>query len=366
MYDVGVYKLPMAHPGDVSELEKKIAQGEIIPQEIVAIIAQTEGVGTDRGYATLAFQVLLSEKLGITRQEVFDQIPMLMIGLTGGLMSPHYTVFTKVSLTQENPGSEKRLALGIAQTRILKPEEYGTITQIRLVADAVRKAMEDAGIDDVADVHCVEVKLPAMTAARVNDARGRGQKVVSTDLNQASSLAKGAAALGVAVALGELELNQIRQEDICQNWDLYSYKASTSAGGEQVACRIVLMGNSKYSQSKYYAGSGVMKDQLDLEGVKETLRSAGLQFDSMPSSEQQARIVNVFVNAGADSVGAVRGRRNTIKSDFLSGYSGIIAKAVANAVVASVVGDPMILASAGAEHQGHLGANILCAIVRAD
>lgn len=366
MYDVGVYKLPMAHPGDVSELERLINEGEIVPGEIAAIIAQTEGVGYDRGYATLAFQVLLSEKLGITRQDVFDRIPMLMIGLTGGLMSPHYTVFTKKKLDETGPGTEKRFALGIAQTRILKPEEYGTVTQISLVAEAVRRAMEDAGIDDVDDVHCVEVKLPAMTAARVNDALSRGQKVVSTDLNQASSMAKGASALGVAVALGELDIRQIKQEDICRNWDLYSYKASTSAGGEQVACRIVLMGNSKYSRSKFYAGSGVMKDQLDLEGVRDTLRSAGLQFDCEPTPEQQARIVNVFVNAGADSVGAVRGRRNTIKSDFLAGYSGIIAKAVANAVVASVVGDPMILASAGAEHQGHLGANLLCAIVRVE
>lgn len=365
MYDVGVYKLPMAHPGDVSELEKLIAEGEINPQEIAAIIAQTEGVGYDRGYATLAFQVLLSEKLGITKQDVFDRIPMLMIGLTGGLMSPHYTVFTKYMLDQKEIG-EKRLALGIAQTRILKPEEYGTLTQISLVADAVKKAMEDAGIDNVADVHCVEVKLPAMTGPRVKDARSRGQKLVSTDLNQASSMAKGASALGVAVALGEIKLSQIKQEDICQNWDLYSYKASTSAGGEQVACRIVLIGNSNYSQSKYYAGSGIMKDQLDLDGVKDTLRTAGLLFECMPSPEQQAKIVNVFINAGADSVGAVRGRRNTIKSDFLAGYAGIIAKAVANAVVASVVGDPMVLTSAGAEHQGHLGANLLCAIVKAE
>jgi len=366
MFDVNVYKLPMAHPGDVSELEKMINQGEIVPEEIAAIIAQTEGDGHDRGYATLAFQVLLSEKLGISRQEVFDRIPMLMIGLTGGLMSPHYTVFTKKLLAEQGENTEKRFALGITNTPVLKPEEYGTLEQVRLVAEAVKAAMADAGIDNIEDVHCVEVKLPAMTGARVNDAKSRGQRVVSEDLGKASSLAKGASALGVAVALGEVNFADLKQEDICSNWNFYSNKASTSAGGEQVACRIVLMGNSTKSKSKYYVGSGVMKDQLDVEGAKDALRSAGLKFDCMPSKEDAERIVNIFVNAGADSVGAVRGRRNTIKSDFLAGYSGIIAKAVANAVVASLIGDPMILASAGAEHQGPLGANLLAVIVKAE
>ena len=85
MMDVGVYRLPMAGPDDVSELEALIDRGEIDPKDICAIIAQTEGDGYARGYSALAFQLMLSEKLGITREEVWDRIPMLMIGLTGGL-----------------------------------------------------------------------------------------------------------------------------------------------------------------------------------------------------------------------------------------------------------------------------------------
>lgn len=366
MLDVNVYKMPMAHPGDVSELEKSIQKGEIIPEEIVAVIAQTEGVGYDRGYATLAFQVLLSEKLGITKQEVFDRIPMLMIGLTGGLMSPHYTVFTRRTIPGVSSSGEKRFSIGITNTPVMKPEDYGTVEQVRLVAEAVKEAMKDALIDSAEDVHCVEVKLPAMTPPRVADARSRGKNVISDDLITASSMAKGACALGVACALGEIDLAAVKQEDINRNWDLYSSKASTSAGGEQVACRIVLMGNSLKSRSKYYIGSGVMKDQLDLAGALEAFRNAGLKFECLPPAEETAKIVNVFINAGADAVNSVRGRRHTIKTDFLSGYAGIQAKAVAHAVVASVAGDPMILASAGAEHQGLPGANLLAVIVRAE
>ena len=124
MMDVGVYRLPMAGPDDVSELEALIDRGEIKPEEICAIIAQTEGDGYARGYSALAFQLMLSEKLGISRAEVWDRIPMLMIGLTGGLMSPHYTVFTRKEVAGPAPG-EKRLAIGIKDTRVLCRKSMG-------------------------------------------------------------------------------------------------------------------------------------------------------------------------------------------------------------------------------------------------
>ncbi|MGI6583627.1 MAG: ring-opening amidohydrolase [bacterium] len=61
-----------------------------------------------------------------------------------------------------------------------------------------------------------------------------------------------------------------------------------------------------------------------------------------------------------------RGRRTTMKSDFLAGYAGIFAKAVINAIVGALIGDTMILASAGYEHQGPLGANLVAAIVETE
>ena len=95
MMDVNVYRVPMAGPDDVSELEKLIDNGTVDPFDISAIIAQTEGDGYSRGYAALSFELMLSEKMNMTREQVAKRIPMLMIGLTGGLMSPHYTVFTR-------------------------------------------------------------------------------------------------------------------------------------------------------------------------------------------------------------------------------------------------------------------------------
>ncbi|MEM9007924.1 MAG: ring-opening amidohydrolase [Cyanobacteria bacterium P01_F01_bin.86] len=367
-FDVNVWRLPMAAPEDVSGLKTLLATQQIEAADIIGIIAQTEGTGYARGYTSLCMQLVLAEYLQLSPQAVFDRIPMMMIGLCGGLMSPHYTIFTRRVV--EPPASAstpaKRLTVGAANTRILQPEEYGTLTQIQLVAEAVKTAVADAGITDLADIHCVEVKCPAMTPARLEDAAQRGVAVVSHHLGQASSLSKGASALGIALALGEVTEAPLSDAVINQNRTLYTNLGSVSAGGEQSACRILVMGNSAQSVSRYRVGHGVMRDQLDTAGIYAALATAGMVATPPLTPEQQQRITQMFVNCGADAVKAVRDRRHTIQSDFLAGYAGIVAKAVANAVVASVVGDTMVLASAGNEHQGAPGSNLVAAIVEAD
>jgi cyanuric acid amidohydrolase len=365
MKDYQIYRLPMGSPDDVSALKTLLDNKTIDAKDITAIIAQTEGDGYARGYSSLTFELLLADYLKTTREAVAEKIPMLMIGLTGGLMSPHYNVFVSKEVNA-SLSKEKRFAVGITKTRVLKPEEYGTRAMVLLVADAVRDAMIQAGISNPKDVHLVEVKTPNLTAARIADAESRGQKVVSKNFADAGSKAKGAAALGVALALGEIKDADVTDAAVCSNWDLFSTVASTSAGNEQVACKVVLMGNSTESASKLVIGSGVMKDTLDLQGAKDAFKGAGLSVvDGVVPNADRKRLASVFINAGADAQGSIRGRRTTMKSDFLAGYQGIIAKAVINAIVGAMIGDTMILASAGFEHQGPLGANLVAVIAEA-
>lgn len=362
LMNVGVYRLPMKGPDDVSELEKLIESGEIKAEEISGIMAQTEGDGYSRGYCAQSFEIMLGKKLGLSRKEVFERIPMAMIGLTAGLMSPHYTVFTR-SYIEGEENKEKRFALGVKTTRVLLPEEYGTITQIEEVAKAVQEAMGEAGIESIEDVHCVEVKCPNLTADRIADAESRGKTVVSKNFTIAGNKSKGASALGVALGLGEVKKEDISNDVICNDFDLYSNYASTSAGNEQVACRVLVMGNSTKAISKYKIGSGVMKDSIDVEGAKVALKEAGLQFDETIPETEQKRIAAMFINTAANEKGEIRGRRTTINSDFLAGYAGIIAKAVVNSIIGSLVGDTMMLTSAGYEHQGAIGECLVAAIV---
>lgn len=339
-------KCKMDHPGDVSELQSLLESGSVKAEEIKGIIAQTEGDGYARGYATLAFQVLLSRYLGWTHEEIFDRIPMMMIGKTGGLMSPHYTLFIKRESATDSvaqPGV-KRFVFGVASSRVLKPEEIGTLAQVDLAAEAVRAAMADAGLSSLEDVQCVEIKCPW----------GVG-----------GTRSKAASALGSAVALGEVDREKITESGINGDHSLYSLKTSVSAGGEQTAVRVIVMGNKEGADSRLIAGSGVMRDAFDLKGLLSSFESVGIKADPLLSDEDRERIVQVFVNAGADALPHIRGRRHTMHTDALSMHSGILAKAVANAVVGSFVGDASILCSAGSEHQGPQGANLIAIVARA-
>ncbi len=366
MYDADVIRVPMASPGDVSGIAALFDAGKLAPEHVRAVFAQTEGDGYARGYASQSVEILLSERLGWPRSRVNAEIPFLMIGGTAGIMCPHWNLFVRRPAEGKARPRGKRLALGVRTSRVLAPEEYGKVRMVRVVADTTRAAMREAGIASARDVHCVEVKCPAMTPARIQDAQRRGKRVVNTNPAAASSMAKGASALGVALALGEVSRGKLTDAAICRDWALHSEVASTSAGGEQVACRVVVIGNSRQSVSDLVAGHGVMRDQLDLEGASRAFRSAGLQVkDGSVVPAGRRRVAAVFVNAGADFAPGVRGRRHTMHSDFLWSYSGWQAKAVAHAVVSAMVGDTLLLASAGAEHQGPPGANLICVIARA-
>ena len=85
-----------------------------------------------------------------------------MSGGTEGVLSPHMTVFARSRCcgAAEDGAGEKRLSVGIAHTRDFLPEEIGRDAQIAATMEAVAMAMRDARIDDVSDVHFVQVKCP--------------------------------------------------------------------------------------------------------------------------------------------------------------------------------------------------------------
>jgi cyanuric acid amidohydrolase len=339
--DYQLIRCDMKDPGDVSELRTLIENEEVKPTEIKAIIAQTEGDGYARGYATLAFKVLLSNHLNMTHQEVFDHIPMMMIGKTGGLMTPHYTVFIKKESVIEQ--DEKRFAFGIASTPFLESAQIGTLKQVDLVTEAVKEAIKDAGITSVEDVKCVEVKCP---------------------WGEGGVMAKAASALGSAVALKEIDRKQLTESSINGDHSLYSEKTSVSAGQEQTSARIIVMGNALTSSSDLKIGAGVMQDTLDIEGLYQAFHDVGITRTGYLDRAMKKQVVQVFVNAGADALPNIRENRHTMHTDALSMHAGIMAKAVANAVVGSYVGETRILCSAGSEHQGPQGANLIAPVVR--
>jgi cyanuric acid amidohydrolase len=362
---IGVHKLAMASPSDVSELAKLIDSGKVEPAEIVALIGKTEGNGGandfTRGFATLSYQLLLANRLKTSPEEVGKRIAFVWSGGTEGVLSPHATVFTRSAGTGTADGP--RLALGIDGTREIRPEEVGTMAQVLEVADAVRRCLKQAGITDPKDVHYVQVKGPLLTPASIADADQRGKTLVTRDPNGSKPYARGATALGVALGLGEVSENDLSNEVIARRFDLYSSVASTSAGGELKNCEVLLFGNSATATGDFRIGHGILRDVIDADGICATLRNAGLSFSGSLSNGEASRVAAIFAKADASPNGKVRGRRTTMLSDADINYERH-ARAALGAVIASITSDPAIFVSGGTEHQCGPGQMPIAAIVR--
>ena len=246
---VDVIRIPTKGPGDVSGLLGLIDAGKIDPSSIRAVLGKTEGNGGvndfTREYALAALCEALAPHLRLTPHAVEDKIAFVMSGGTEGVLSPHLTVFARSVAPGAGPngfGNRKRLSIGIAHTRDFLPEEIGRKAQMDETIKAVHAAMADAGIDDPRDVHFVQIKCPLLTSERVEAALHRGCTTVTTSGYSSMGYSRGASALGVAVALGELK-TEVREDQVLRDWDLFSSVASSSAGIEIMHNVVIVMGN---------------------------------------------------------------------------------------------------------------------------
>jgi cyanuric acid amidohydrolase len=279
------------------------------------------------------------------------------------VLSPHITVFARTAIEDEDsfePFEGKRLSIGIAQTRDFTPEELGRRAQIEETASAVRVAMADAGIDDPQDVHFVQIKCPLLTSDRVEAAHARGNKTATTSAYGSMAYSRGASALGVAAALGEVD-GEIADERVLKDYSLFSSVASTSAGIELMHNVVIVMGNSATSASPFVIGHAVMRDAIDGAAVIDALESVGLSAAS--DAELRERLVNIFAKAEASPDGAVRGHRHTMLDDTDISATRH-ARAAVGGLIGGLAGTGAIYVSGGAEHQGPPGGGPVAAIAR--
>jgi cyanuric acid amidohydrolase len=344
----------MDHPGDVSAVARLFDAGNVDPASVVAILGKTEGNGCvndfTRGYAVTVLKTLLGERLGCTPAEAGDRVSLIMSGGTEGGLSPHFLVLSAAPAPAPAEGSPS-LAIGAAFSREFLPEEIGTLAQVEATAMAVRAAMAAASLADPGTVHFVQIKCPLLTNARVADAASRGLSVATEDTYASMGLSRGASALGVAVALGEIDGTVLTDGDICRNYDLWSARASASAGIELMRSEIVVMGNSPDWAGDLVIGHAVMQDAIDFPAAKQALRSAGIDTVDQISADDRGRIRAVLAKAEASRTGAIRGNRH-IMSDDSDINATRHARAMVGGVVAAAVGRTDLFISGGAEHQG--------------
>jgi len=360
---VEVAKVELKSVQDASGLEERIMAGQFTADQVIAVIGKTEGNGGVNDFTRLladhAFRRVLL-KHGKRGEAEVTTIPMVWSGGCDGVITPHATIFARND--RKGPADKARLVIGTAMSAELQPEDIGRPRMIEIVAEGVKAAMKNAGIEDPRDVHYVQTKTPLLTIDWVEDAKRRGQ-TVACEVHDSMGVSNGTTGLGIAVALGELPMP--RAEQICRDLDLYSSVASCSSGVELTRAQIVLMGNRAGAGGRYRIGHSVMKDALDLDGIYAAIRSAGLNLPERARAEDlKGRLVNCFIKSEADHRAKLRGRRQIMLDDS-DVHHHRHSKAAVGGVAAAAIGDPAVFVSVDAMHQGPQGGGPVIAIVDA-
>ena len=363
MRRAGVSRLPASAPDDLSAVDAAVASGRIDPARIVAVLGKTEGNGCvndfSRPLALSTWRRWLASRLGEASTET---IPLVMSGGTEGGLAPHWIVLEG---SEAAPGPGPALAIGCARTPPMRPAEIGRASQAIAVAEAVRAALVTAEIASPADVHWVQVKCPLLTSERIAQAEAAGERVATRDTLRSMGLSRGAAALGVALALGEIDATRIDDATIGSRLDLFSRVASCSAGIELMENEIVLMGQSAAWSGPLRIAHAVMADAFDIEAPRAALARLGLTSPGQLSTAQHRRVAAVLAKAEAARSGTIRGWRHIMLDD--SDVSATRhARALVGGVLGGLIGDGALFVSGGAEHQGPDGGGPMAVIASVD
>ena len=369
-----LFVCPMVSPADTSAIEKLFADGRVDPNDVVGVIGKSEGSGLPNDYGRLLADVsirrVLADLRGSTPEEIADQVTIAMSGGSPGTVAPHATILTQRWILVEgesDSGVTGGVVFGRSHTRDILPSHIGRVEQVDAIVEAVAQAMQDAGVTNIADVQMVLVKGPALTGDSIAAATAAGVDLVTRDpgIGPMGSMcfSNDAMALGVGVALGEIDRGRINNDVIRKDWSLFSNVALTSSGGEKRKGEVLVVANRPDSRSRLRAGHGITSSIGESDGIKAALRSAGLDFECCPNAEQKEQIAQVFAKFTLPGSSTSHGARITLLEDHEAHH---VAKAVGGAIVTSVTGLVMAFVSGGEanSHMGPPNANPVCAIVR--
>ena len=187
----------------------------------------------------------------------------------------------------------------------IHPEDIGRLPMVEKVAAGVQVAMERAGITDPADVHYVQTKTPLLTLETITDAKRRGHDVWTEDTLKSMDVSNSTTALGIAVALGEIEMP--KAEQIHKDLSLYS-SASCSSGVELDQAQIVVLGNVRGVGGWFRIGHSDEGRAGRRRGGVDPQRRSGRPAGAAAQQRPQRLVVNIFSKCEADPTGRVRDR----------------------------------------------------------
>ncbi|KAK9453415.1 cyanuric acid hydrolase/Barbiturase [Dipodascopsis uninucleata] len=344
MSSVALYKATTAHPGDVAPVS--VLPKDLPKEDLLAVIGKTEGNGCVNDFTRM-----LSSHVWDPYLEASGGISVFSGG-TEGVLSPHVTFIAKDKEYLTESGEkmyDQGLVATVAGTRDFEPWEMGTEIHARVVAEKITEIIKELEIDPE-DVHMVLVKCPLLTTAKVV---ASSKPCITTDTYKSMGYSRLATAVGIALALGEIDDNGIKNALDTYGEEGWSSRASCSSGAELENCHIIILASSKKASNPYRAIHGYMSDAIDLKVLLEMT-------STIPEGAER---VQIFVKAEPSTDGVVRGNRHTMMTD--SDIQGTRhARAAVGGLVAGVWGTTDVYVSGGAEGQGPMGGGSVCIVYK--
>lgn len=361
---ISAFRVTLDHTSDVGGLQKLVAEGALLADDVIAVTGKTEGWQADETSRLDADQAIRRFLLdsGSRPASAIDQVPMVFTTGGIGILTPHVVIYTR-TYTQALGDGSSRLAMGVARSELIRPEWMATSRIVEANANAVRSGAADAGIEPEA-VEYVVGKAYYPTRQDFADARAAGHDIPELDDRTLFRRASGAAGLGVAVAADGLAMPDA--DAVGQRLDLWSAKVAVSAnewepvGGDGPQTQLVVFGNRVGAGGHLRVGHAAMTDTLDVDALARALRQAGLEVGPGPlSQENRKRVVAVYVKFSLPVEGRLRGHRQIVENP----QYGNQVKAALGGMFSSVLQDNLVWISGSATHQGPAGGGTVAAVV---
>ncbi|WP_280416351.1 ring-opening amidohydrolase [Nocardia carnea] len=340
MTGIALLTVPTAAPGDTRPFAI-LSETGYRTDDLISVIGKTEGNGCVNDFSRGLAAALWEPRIPEAAVTVFS-------GGTEGVLSPHVNLFVRDE--KRYSGFDRGLVAAARRTRSLDPAEIGRAAQVDTVADTVGKLLAELGVIP-SDVHLVLVKCPLLTSDTITALHMAGQAPVATDTYASMGFSRAASSLGIAVALGECD-RETALKALTGDADVWSARASASAGAELDDCHILVVAESPTAANPLRAVHGHMADALDLASVQQLL-------DRIAAEGGTVR--QIFAKAEADPTGSVRGFRHTMLTDSDINATRH-ARGAVGGLLSALKGDGAVYVSGGAEHQGPPGGGSITVI----
>jgi cyanuric acid amidohydrolase len=244
-------------------------------------------------------------------------------------------------------GTEPRLAMGFARSAAPPDAELDRPALALRTAETVRAAARGASLTP-AEVVMVFVKVPAPRTLQPGDGKVRGRK------------ARGLAALGAGVALGDLAAEAVTESP---DPALRCLRVQSFAGPEVTRVEAIVLGNRAGAGGDLVAHAAVLADLIDVRAVKRVLVGAGLALDADGELAAPDRVAACFVKAGVADDGRVRGAPTAVHGSAIAPERHM--RAALSGAFGALLGTTRVFITGDPVHAAPPGGGVACALVRA-